>query len=271
MSTLKRWTALGLGAVLIASCSQPGKADKAADAPASPATVAGEGGEGGEGEGGAGGEGGVNAAAAATDPIAYLSALAVVEAHVRAAAAAAQAGERQAAGEMFAHPVSEILIDMAPTFRTLGVAAFDDQLTAASTATFEGETAAALQARADRILATLDEAAERAPGGAASAAVQASVIADQIDRAAMQYATAKGVENFEPYLDGYGFYVTARALRDEQVGRLRREQPDALTAFDAALERLAPAYPTAQRPQTLSIEVGPLLAAASSAKLAIAR
>jgi hypothetical protein len=267
MSTLKRWTALGLGAALIAGCGQPADADKAANQPQARQMGAGPG-ESGEGEGGESGEGGVNVAAAATDPTVYLSALAVVEAHIRAAAAAAEAGERQAAGEMFAHPVSEILIDMAPTFQTLGVAPFDAQLMAASTATFEGAEPAALKTRADGILTTLDQAAAKAPGGAASSAVLASVIADQIDRAAMQYGTAKGSDAYEPYLDGYGFYVTARAMRDEHAALLGREQPQALAAIDQALQLLAAAYPTAKRPQTLSADGGPLVAAASRAKLA---
>jgi hypothetical protein len=273
MSTLKRWTALGLGAALIAGCSQPADADKAADQPQARQMGAGPG-ESGEGEGGAGGEsgeGGVNVAAAATDPTVYLSALAVVEAHIRAAAAAAEAGERQAAGEMFAHPVSEILIDMAPTFQTLGVAPFDDQLLAASQATFEGADVAALKTRADGILTTLDQAAAKAPGGTAGAAVLAGVIADQIDRAAMQYGTAKGSDAYEPYLDGYGFYVTAKAMRDEHADLLRREQPQALAAIDAALQALSAAYPTARRPQSLTADAGPLIAASSRAKLAVTR
>lgn len=272
MSTLKRWTALGLGAALIAGCGQPADADKAADQPQARQMGAGPG-EGGEGgAGGESGEGGVDVAAAATDPTVYLSALAVVEAHIRAASAAAGAGERQAAGEMFAHPVSEILIDMAPTFRTLGVVPFDDQLLAASQATFEGADAAALKTRADGILTTLDQAAARAPGGGAtSAAVLAGVIADQIDRAALQYGTAKGSQNYEPYLDGYGFYLTARAMRDEHADVLRRDQPQALQAIDAALQLLSLAYPTAKRPQSLSADAGPLVAASSRAKLAVAR
>lgn len=267
MSTLKRWTALGMGAVLIAGCSQPADADKAAAATAAPAAVAGEG-EGGES--GESGEGGVDVAAAATNPTVYLTALAVVEAHVRAAAAAAAAGERQAAGEMFAHPVSEVLIDMAPTFQKLGVATFDDQLMAASTATFEGADATALQGRADGILTTLQQAGRKAPGGgAADGAVVAGVIADLLDRAALQYATAKESDALEPYLDGYGYFVTAKAWRDANAALLRRSSPAALTAMDAALEQLARAYPTAKRPADLSADAGALLAAASTAKLSV--
>lgn len=274
MSTLKRWTALGLGAALIAGCSQPAEADKAADQPQARQMGAGpgEGGEGEGGEGGESGEGGVNVAAAATDPVVYLSALAVVEAHVRAAAAAAEAGERQAAGEMFAHPVSEVLIDMQPTFRTLGVQPIEEQLNAASAATFAGAEASALRGQADAILRTLDQAGDKAPGGGAtSAVVVAGVIADQIDRAAMQYGAAKASPNYEPYLDGYGFYLTARAWRDANADLLRRDAPQALAAIDAALQSLAPAYPTAKRPAALNADAGALLAASSRAKLAATR
>ncbi|MFN5481444.1 MAG: hypothetical protein ACK49G_04730, partial [Brevundimonas sp.] len=109
MSNFKRWTAVGLGAALIAGCS--GEAERPAEAPATtPAAASGE----GAGEGGESGEGGVNVAAAATDPVVYLSALALVEAHVRAAAEAAGAGARPAPAAMFAQTRRAVLVDMQP-------------------------------------------------------------------------------------------------------------------------------------------------------------
>ncbi len=272
MSTLKRWMGLGLGAALIAGCTPAAEADKAAEGSPTTARQMGAGpGEGG-GEGGESGEGGVDVAAAATDPVVYLTALAVVEAHVRAAAAAAAAGERQAAGEMFAHPVSEVLLDMAPTFTRLGVAPFDAEFSAASAAVFDGAAVPALQARADALLRTLDQAGDRAPAdGADDVAVAARVIADLIDRAALQYGTAGASSDYEPYLDGYGFYVTARAWRDARVEALRREAPEALAAIDAALTALAAAYPGAARPATLNADGGALMAAASRVRLATTR
>ena len=70
------------------------------------------------GEAGAGGEGegGVAVADAFTSPVIYNSALAIAAAHVYAARDAHAAGQHEAAAEMFAHPVSEVLLDMEPVF-----------------------------------------------------------------------------------------------------------------------------------------------------------
>jgi len=131
---IRHWTHLGLGAALAAgslsACSKPAPHETAtpsevsAPADATPAAdassetqdiAAGLASSGGEGEGG------VAVDAALTDPVVYNIALAVAEAHVRAARDAFEAGETKAAGEMFAHPVSEVLFDMAPIFEAQGV------------------------------------------------------------------------------------------------------------------------------------------------------
>lgn len=267
MSTFKRWTALGVGAALIAGCSEQGQPAAPAADPATPASTAGEG-EGGEG--GESGEGGVDVAAAATDPVVFLSALALVEAHVRAAEAAAIAGERQAAAEMFAHPVSEVLVDIAPAFQILGVPSLDDRLIAASGAAAGGADEATVRRHTREILEALGAAEARAPqGGAANPDVAARVISDLIDRAALQYATARGSEAYESYLDGYGFRLTAEAWTEEEGAAVRRALPQAATAIDAALARVVAAYPQATRPETLSADPGALLAASSAVKLAL--
>jgi hypothetical protein len=79
---------------MVASCSGQDNASETSAPNITPATAAGE----GEGEGGGSGEGGVDIARAAQDPIAYLTAVALVEAHIRAAKDAVQVGEREAAG-----------------------------------------------------------------------------------------------------------------------------------------------------------------------------
>jgi hypothetical protein len=267
MSNFKRWTAVGLGAALIAGCS--GEAERPAEAPATtPAAASGE----GAGEGGESGEGGVNVAAAATDPVVYLSALALVEAHVRAAAVAAGAGERQAAAEMFAHPVGEVLVDMQPTFQQLGVDPFEDPFIAASTATAQGAGPAEVRRLADGLLAMLESAEARAPaGGLRNPDVAAAVIADLVDRGALQYATAKGSDAYEPYLDGYGFLLTARAWRDRHGAEIARATPETARKIDEAIAALAAAYPTPTRPAALNADEGVLLAAASQLKLATSR
>lgn len=273
MSTIKRWTALGLGAVIVAGCSEAAAPENTQPDQTAPAAAAGEG-EGGEagagGESGESGEGGVDVAAAATDPVAFLSGVTLVEAHVRAAEAAALAGQRQAAAEMFAHPVSEVLVDIAPAFQRLGVEPLDDRLIAASTDTAGGADAAKVRAQTRDVLAALDRAAARAPaGGLANPDVTARVIADLIDRAALQYVAASQNPAYEPYLDGYGFKLTAEAWMDQHGAEIRRALPRAHVALAQALETVSAAYPQATRPERLDADTSALLAAASSARLAL--
>lgn len=265
---LKRWTGLGLMAAAVLGGCSPGAPDTTAKAGgAAPPAVSGERGEGEGGAGGEGGEGGVAAETAASDPVAYLTALAVTEAHVRAASAALAAGERRAAGEMFAHPVSEVLLAMEPAFKTLGVALFDQSLSDASAAVFDNAAAADIEQRTKSILATLRIAASKAPPSAEAAeSVTAKVIADQIDRAASQYGAAKASGAYEPYLDGFGFAATAKAWRDEQGAGLK---PATRAAIDEALDALDKAYPTALRPKTLDSDTAALLAASSKVALSL--
>lgn len=276
-TSYKSWAALGLSTTLlgIAACgnettetSAPASEtavsvpqDKPADAsersgvaPSNVISSDGEGGgEGGEGEGG---EGGVNIAAAAKDPAVYLSALALVEAHIRAGIDALEAGEREAAGEMFAHPVSEILFDLEPVLKQQGVTPFEQKLIAASHAVFSGESDAEIRQRAEDIIATVRQAGEAAPQGRESQAlVKARVIADEIDRASSQYRAARTSEAYEPYLDGYGFYKTAAALLEDNAETIQEAAPDFATRANQILETLSSAYPTAERPETLDADV----------------
>jgi hypothetical protein len=279
---LKRWTSLGVAAALVVGCSQGVSEDQSAarsEAQASPvpnasSASAGESGAGeaGAGERGAGesGEGGVDVAAAATDPVAYLSALAVTEAHIRAAIGALKAGERQAAGEMFAHPVSEVLLDLEPTFKALGVAPFDSALSEASTAVFDKKPDAEIEAKAEGILKTLSDAGAKAPkSDKAPGTIAAAVIADQIERAAQQYLAAKAGTAYEPYLDGYGFLQTAKAWQQSRQTDLASLSPAQRQGLDAAIKALELAYPGARRPTSLQADTGALLAASSQARLGL--
>ena len=175
-TSLKRWTQLGLGAALAGStllaCGNPATSasedgtELTAETPPLEVPLGGEGeGLGGEGEGAEGeGEGGVAIAQAANDPVVYLSALAITEAHIIAARDAHALGETDAAAEMFAHPVSEVLFDMQPVFEQLGVTDFSDQLTDTSAAIFAGESSEQIGVRAERIIEAVRDAALRAPG-----------------------------------------------------------------------------------------------------------
>lgn len=275
-SEIKRWTHLGLsgalaGSVFLAACSQeagnetpeaPPVSSPAVEEPADQAPVAAN--DGGEGEGG------VAIDRASTDPVVFRSALAITEAHIIAARDAFLQGETNAAGEMFAHPVSEVLLDVGPHLQAQGVENFDDLLVNASGAVFEGETEDQISARTDEIIATLRAAAEKAPdNGQSEARIQAGVASDQIDRAATMYALAGEGDEYEPYLDGYGFFKAAQAAYDLQKTAINADLPEAATAIEAALTLLAKAYPTALRPETLDQQPAALTAASSGVILAL--
>jgi len=281
-STLKLWTQLGLGTALagglLASCGgEAGGGEGAtgeAGAPSAAATAGeGEGGSGaGEGEGktaGGEGEGGVATADAAKDPVAYGIALAVAEAHVVAARDAYAAGKKDAAGEMFAHPVSEVLLDMDPAFTTLGVKDMKPLFTAASDAALAGKPVAEVGKAYDAIIAALRAAAAKAPkGDASSAKVQAAVIADMIERAGAMYRQLPGNDAYEPYLDGYGFARVATSAFAASGAGIKAENPALHAAITEALALFGKAYPGAARPAKLPAEPGALSGASAKVMLA---
>ncbi|MBA4008587.1 MAG: hypothetical protein C0486_07395 [Erythrobacter sp.] len=286
-STLKLWTQLGLGTALagglLAACSgEAGGGEGAtgeAGAPGAAATAGeGEGGAG-EGEGGAGegeaaasggeGEGGVAVANAAKDPVAYGIALAVAEAHVVAARDAYAAGKKDAAGEMFAHPVSEVLLDMDPAFATLGVKDMKPLFTAASDAALAGKPVAEVNKAYDAIIAALRAAAAKAPkGDASSARVSGAVIADLVERASAMYRQLAKNDAYEPYLDGYGFARVAMSAFAASGAGIKGENPALHAAITEALALLKQAYPGAARPAKLPAEPGALSGASAKVMLA---
>lgn len=286
-STLKLWTQLGLGTALagglLAACGGEAGGEGAAAggeagaAPTSAATAGeGEGGAGGEGEGAVGaggeGEGGVATADAATDPVAYGIALAVAEAHVVAARDAYAAGKKDAAAEMFAHPVSEVLVDMDPAFTKLGVKDMKPLFTAASDAALAGKPAAEVNKAYDAIIAALRAAATKAPKSDASGAkVSGAVIADMIERASAMYRQLPGNDAYEPYLDGYGFARVAAGAFATSGAAIKAENADLHARIVDALGLLDKAYPGAARPSKLPAEPGALSGASAKVMLAAGR
>lgn len=285
-SKLKLWTQLGLGTALagglLAACGgEAGGEGAAGEAGGESAAVAGEGeggagaGEGtggeaaGDGTAGGEGEGGVAVGNAASDPVAYGIALAVAEAHVVAARDAFAAGKKDAAAEMFAHPVSEVLVEMDPVFAKLGVKDFKPLLTDASVAVADGKSAAEVNKQYDGIIAALRGAAAKAPkSDAAEGAIATGIIADQIERASTMYRTAAKDDRYEPYLDGYGFYKVAEASFARSGAAIKAANPDAHARITEALALLKQAYPAATRPAKLPVEQGALSAASSKVMLA---
>lgn len=274
---LKTWTGLGVATALaglsLSGCGgeaggEGGEGGEAAQV--GEAGVAGEGeGEGGEGTGGEGGEGGVDIGAASSDPVVYASALAVAEAHVLAGRDAYAAGETEAGAEMFAHPVSEVLLEMEPVFAERGVEDFKPLFSQTSEAALAGASADDVAKRTDAIIAALRAAEAKAPdNGAAAGAVAGGVVAEMIERAVEMYARANEGTDYGPYLDGYGFYKAALATFERSGDAIRSENADLAKRIEAALGLLGEAYPGVERPASLDVAQGKLSGASASVLLA---
>ncbi len=216
------------------------------------------------GEGGGGGEGGIDPERAARDPVEFLVAMDVIAAHYAAGRDIYRLGEAQSAGEMFAHPISEVYAELEEVLPRRGVAGFRAELERASAPARDRAPTPEVERAVATVLAAVLAAEARAPGAGAIPKVQALVIAAMADRAVEQYVLASAEpDRLEPYLDGYGLYRVAAeraaraapALRDAGLGAV-------MVAIEALLAALAPAYPTATLPAT-RIDPAPLAAAAT--------
>lgn len=278
----KLWTSISAAALIAASSAVSGMASAGASHDGAEGAKlgkdtsgsflvaqAGEGegeGEGGEGEGGEGGEGGVDPAAAAKDPAVYLSALDVIRAHYLAGEAMLEEEDgRQAAGEMFAHPISEVYIDLEPVFEAQGAPLFMDEMTDAVDLALGDASLDEVKAAVAKVYAALDAAAEKAPAGDRSAtAVAAALMADMFDRAAKQYDLAIGPSGSdEAWIDGYGYWKTAELRAAELKPQLGDDHAALADEIAAAEELFGGVYESPVRPGKPDTEPGALLAASS--------
>lgn len=224
----------------------------------------GEGGEGGEG-GGEGGESGVDPVAAQHDPVVYLTALDVIRAHYLAGLAAYRAEDHQAGAEMFVHPISEVYYDLEAAFKAQGVDPFVEAMFKAGDLAFAGKPTQKVEAAVKTVLAATDAAAKKAPrANHSTAAIEAAVIADMVDRAALQYRLVAAGDNKDAWLDGYGYLKAAQRRAD-----LIREQldPRFRDALDETLALFSSAYPESLKPADKALDPGLLLAKAGRVSL----
>lgn len=260
----KVWLGVGVFALVHA---QAGAAERAAGAAAPPAAA---GPSDGGGEGGEGGEGGVDAARAASDPAAFLVALDVMAAHYAAGRDVYRAGEAQAAGEMFAHPIAEVYAELEAVLAALGVPPFREEMERASALALDRAPAAEVDRAADAVAAALRGAERRAPGPGATLAAQAKAVAEMADRAALQHAAAlREPDALGPHLDGYGFYRAAADRAGRVVPALEAAgRREAAAAIRDVLASLAAVYPGPTRPaRPAGTKADALLGEASRLKL----
>lgn len=225
-----------------------------------------EGGEAGE-SGGESGERGIDPARAAKDPVAFITSLDVIRAHYLAGKDAYAGGHKDAAAEMFVHPIGEVYVDLEEVFKQRGVKPFDELMSKAGEAG-GGTDAKAVTESVDAVLAAVDAAAQKAPApGEDDARVNALILADLIDRAAALYNQALKETEGEAYLDGYGFYKAASVRAGKRLETVGKKSPGTAKDINAALDVLDKAYPSATRPTTMSVKAGDVLAAASRVAL----
>lgn len=268
---MKMWSSLSALALIqsgtMASLAEP----LSADDPHAPTFLAGfEGeGEGGEGEGGEGGEGtggefGVDPSEAAQNPVAYLTALAVIRAHYLAGQAAYQAGDSDAAAELFAHPIVEIYADLEPVFLARGADSFEQQMADAAGAALAGASLRTVDDHIATVTKAIDATAALAPDSSDDEiTISLKVAADLIERAALQYSLVRAGNAGEAYLDGYGFYKAAGSI----AASIEKSDSETIIALNDALSVLGQAFPSVPEPESHQADPGALLAASSKLRL----
>lgn len=239
-----------------------------AEAATAPSTS--QGGEGGEG-GGEGGEGGVDYEKAALDPAEFLIALDVIRAHYLCGRDAYLEGSKDAGAQMFAHPIGEVYVGLAPVVAKLGIADFEGKMQDAVALAAAGGDAKPVTTAVDTVLAALDAAAAKAPrSDDTKVRTEARVLGEILNRAALQYGSAQGPGAAEARLDGYGFYKAAAARAAVALPLITAANADAGKAAGAALSALAQAFPTATGPASATPpEPSVLLSVVSKAVLAL--
>ncbi|HRF07252.1 MAG TPA: hypothetical protein PL193_01205 [Xanthobacteraceae bacterium] len=281
MKTTKIWLGVGVAVIAGANATVPAVAADASENAAFGKTLRSDTalsssfqlaqntkGQGGENETG---EGGVDAAAADKDPVKYGIALQVIAAHYYAGLAAYEAGETQAGTELFAHGFSEVYAELEEVFKKRGVKDLGAKIEAAIAAANKKAPAAEVKQAVDAVLSELTNAEKAAPKSSLSRlSVRAQILADTLDRAAAQYVlAAKQDATLETYLDGLGFSLAAQAQSRTVLPEVEKIDPAVAKTLREALALVASAYPGLKR--NAAAQAAPLLAAASTARIAVSR
>ncbi|HWM81110.1 hypothetical protein [Pseudorhodoplanes sp.] len=229
-------------------------------------------GAGGEGsEGGEGGEGQIDPAAVDADPVDYGIALQVIAAHYHAGLLAYENNEQDAGAQMFAHGLSEVYVELEDILKKRGVVGLGDKLNAAVDDAADKKPVDVVRRRVTDVLDALTGAEAHAPKDDKPAmAVKTEVMAEMLERAAAQYHVSANSTDFESYLDGLGFTLAAQAQAKTALPWLEQQAPKKAAAIRKALDLATQAYPGIKRPAA-KIDAGRFLAAASEARLAVAR
>ena len=126
---------------------------------------------------------------------------------------------------------------------------------------------------ANKVLDALRAAESHAPRSQKSSlAVNAGVLAEMIDRAALLYLEAtSGGPNPESWLDGYGYFKAAEARAKVLGSGMTIADPIAARRIAEAMELLARAFPKPTPAAAPPVEPSALLAASSHVTLVVGK
>lgn len=224
------------------------------------------------GELGEGGETGIDPERARHDALAFLTALAVIEAHYAAGLAAYEGGLQDAAAQLFAHPIAEILVELEPVLAERGAPDLGPAMERAAILAGQGAAIDAVRAAAADVRSTLEEAARRAPETSLSAtALQARLVAELLQRTARQYYRFDRVHpDLEGWLDALGFFLVARARAERAQSAIAMHDPEVGSAIRRAIARIEPIFAGIEPPSE-RLPVALVLAEARRVERAAAR
>jgi hypothetical protein len=218
------------------------------------AQEAGEGGEGGEGV----------ATAGAVPAVALLTALGLVEGHLRAGAWLYAEGRGDLAVTHMKHPGDEIYTGLEPMLAAAGAPGFAGELNALAQAVEGGRPAAEVEPAQAAALAAIDVARDAAQ---ASPYAQARSIEALLRVAAEEYGIGivnGQVANLHEYQDAWGFTQVAA----DQAKALSELAPEAGVAMVEAIAATAPIFPSLVPEGTVAGDATALLGAAARVELA---
>ncbi len=252
-TTLKSWTALGLGVALVgaAACGRGGEGEGTAVAAAPEAHGASH--AAGEGEGEGEGEGATTAMTAL--PVAHR--VAFMSGHVAAGLALVRAGAADQAAPHLTHPVSETHADERAGIDALG---FDQSIfLGLSKALEEGNPIGELEPQLKAAEANMALLREKAGGDPASTI---SYLMDTVFEEYRVGVTDGAITNAGEYQDAFGFAVVAR----ETAKRIEGKDTGALIA---ELDKLVAMWPAAPLAASTPTPVSDVAAQTSKVQLAL--
>lgn len=220
------------------------------------------------GEGSEGGEGGEGGEAAAAEPAvalltALLTALGLVEGHLRAGAGLYAEGRTEMAAGHMKHPGDEIYAGLTPMLEAAGAPGFADELAALAAAVEGGASPGEVEEAHGRVLAAIETARAAAK---ASPHEQAEAIEALLREAAEEYevgVVGGMVAELHEYQDAWGFTQVAAA----QAAAMAAVAPEASASMVAAIAQTDAIFPGLVPEGPVAGEAAVLLGAAARVEL----